>query len=1111
MGQRSKIVWFAVGTFFLTALNILGFSGIIHANDTLGAGWVSKLVSLQGDVQVRRHGQTHWQRAKMADTFFVGDQILVEHNSRAGILLSNETMIRLDQNTALIFTGIKQERSLILRLFKGVASFFSHRPRSLKILTPFVNGAVDGTEFVVQVDTDQTRIDLFEGQILAENEFGSLKLDRGEGIVAKAGKAPRRHILVPARESIQWAMYYPPVLTLEAGYSSLDLDKPLALFNEGRIPEAFARMESIDAVNRDVTFFVFRAAMRLHVGRISRAESDIRQALSLDPANSDALALTAVIAIVQNNIDAAVDTARQAVQNAPQSASAHIALSYALQAQFKLFEALESARQAVIQAPDNGLAWARLADLQLSVGDLDKGVRSAQKAVRFAPRTAHAYTVLGFAHLTRIETKKASEAFNEAIDLDSAAPLPRLGLGLAKIRNGDLRSGRSQIEIAAGLDPGNALIRSYLGKAYFDEKRDPQDAAQFNMAKALDPNDPTPWFYDAIRKQSINRPVDAFNDLQRAIELNDNRAVYRSRLLLDEDLAVRGASFARIYDDLGFQKKALMESTKSLSIDPTNHSAHRFFSESYTRYPQYQIAQVSELLQSQLFQPTNTNPVQPRMSIKGLNYLNTNSSSAAAFNGYDALFENEGQRFTASSVIGNHNTYGGEAALSGFSGKFSYSIGQYYYNTDGYREGSDVKHDVFDAYTQVALTNKANLQFEYRHRDTNQGDLRMFLNPDFSPLERRALEQDIGRAGLRISPSPNSHFLASFVYNDRREKYSENTLGAIDFSDNRDGYETEAQYIYHESQFNFLMGGGIYRTDGEWNRIIFFPPIQLPGFPAISIEPKIDEKKFEVDGDNIYAYVNIEAPISLTWTLGISYETFSDTQYDYSRERINPKFGLQWDISNKWRFRTAFVRNTKRLLAMDQTIEPTQVAGFNQFFDDINGTQSQLFGIATDIVLTNQLYGGIELTWRDVSRKSERDEEIYRGYLYWLPHPNWSVNTEYQFERDLYDFDLKTTMIPFSIRYFDHHGFFGQCCVTYVNQKQQALADRTLRDEFALVDMSVGYRLPNRWGLLTFEINNLLDKEFLYRDASFKTSDQFGVVRPFVPSRTVQARVVLNF
>ena len=62
---------------------------------------------------------------------------------------------------------------------------------------------------------------------------------------------------------------------------------------------------------------------------------------------------------------------------------------------------------------------------------------------------------------------------------------------------------------------------------------------QYGMAQTLDPKDPTPYFYDAIKKQSINRPVEALEDMQKAIDLNDDRAVYRSKLLLDADLAAR--------------------------------------------------------------------------------------------------------------------------------------------------------------------------------------------------------------------------------------------------------------------------------------------------------------------------------------------------------------------------------------------------------------------------------------------------------------------------------------------------------------------------------------------------------------------------------------------
>ena len=146
----------------------------------------------------------------------------------------------------------------------------------------------------------------------------------------------------------------------------------------------------------------------------------------------------------------------------------------------------------------------------------------------------------------------AREAFERAIELDSADPLARFGLGLAIIRDGALAEGRRYLEMAVGLDSTNSLLRSYLGKAYFEEKRDPLDARQFALAKQLDPLDPTPYLYDAIRLQSMNRPVEAMLNMEKSIELNDNRAVYRSRQLLDSDRATRGANLAQIYDTLGF-------------------------------------------------------------------------------------------------------------------------------------------------------------------------------------------------------------------------------------------------------------------------------------------------------------------------------------------------------------------------------------------------------------------------------------------------------------------------------------------------------------------------------------------------------------------------------
>ncbi len=53
--------------------------------------------------------------------------------------------------------------------------------------------------------------------------------------------------------------------------------------------------------------------------------------------------------------------------------------------------------------------------------------------------------------------------------------------------------------------------------------------------------------------------------MQRSIALNDNRAIFRSRLLLDEDLAVRSAGLGGIYRNLGFERLALIEGYQAIA------------------------------------------------------------------------------------------------------------------------------------------------------------------------------------------------------------------------------------------------------------------------------------------------------------------------------------------------------------------------------------------------------------------------------------------------------------------------------------------------------------------------------------------------------------------
>ncbi|QTA88557.1 TonB-dependent receptor domain-containing protein [Desulfonema magnum] len=1071
--------------------------------------WAARVVSVQGVVQVRKLNETDWKSVSLNDTFCADDMIRVGEKSRAAIVLRNETIFRLDENTTVTFSGFEGEKPLLLRIFEGAAHFFSRLQRSLTISTPYINGSVEGTEFFVKVDAEQTLLSVFEGQVRVANNAGELILRDGQAATARAGEAPVSQTLVRPRDAVHWALYYPPVMDFqpddfegddESGWQDM-VRMSVEFYRDGDLAGAFSMLEDVSEEEiRDARFFIYRAALLLSVGRADEAKADMEKAADIDPDDSHIFVLGAVMAVVQNQTDRAMELAEKAVDLSPESAGARIALSYAQQARFDLEGALKSLEDAVRLDPENALAWSGLAELWLSFGNLDKASVMARKAVERNSRLARTQTVWGFSYLTRMKTDAAMCVFEKAIELDQAAPLPRLGMGLAKIRQGDVKGGRREIEIAVSLDPNNALIRSYMGKAYYEEKRNRLAEDQLIIAKRIDPLDPTPWFYDAVRKQSLNRPVEALHDLQKSIELNDNRAVYRSRLLLDQDLAARGAGLARIYDQLGFQQLALAEGWKSLYADPGNHSAHEWLADAYSVLPRHEIARVSERLQAQLLQPININPVRPEMTESELYVFSGTGPADASFNEYSPLFNRNRAALQVSGVVGGNSTLGCEGVLSGVWENLSYSLGGFHYETDGIRENNDQDQDIYNVFAQMNLSHKTSIQGEYRYKDFDKGDLNLRFDPDnFKSTVREPEKTESFRFGFRHAFTPNSEVVASASYLNK------------DYDSKGESYQIEGEYagdggearhIFRFGRSYITSGVGYFRADNELKHIS-------------SYLTDVEVTKTEIEHANFYVYSQLNYPKSFTWIVGGSADFFEDESSDLNVEQFNPKFGLIWHPIPSTTIRAAAYRALKRYLISDQTLEPTQIAGFNQFFDDMGGTEAWRYGIGLDQKFSDSVYAGAEYSERDlttpgtiyefakgemISRKAEFDleEQLGRVYIYWTPHPWLAFSTDYLFERfkrplegmgPEYIHRLDTHRLAFGINFFHPSGISLRLKPTYVDQEGEFGIRGPFfeavpgEDQFWVVDASLSYRFPKGWGIFTLEAKNLFDKSFQFQDS----------------------------
>ena len=1102
--SRISLSYIGISWFYLLASTVIILAPFIfarHANATDVCNLkAAQVESVQGIVELRRYQSTTWESALKDTPLCAGDTLRVRKHSRAAIRLNNDSVMRLAQRTTITIPRTEDNKiTSLTELIEGIIHIITRTPVPFKIKTPFINAGVEGTEFTVELASDHARIVMFEGRVTASNEYGNVLLTDHETAIAYSNQAPFKETIVKPLDAVQWALYYPAIL----GYHR--------------------NQQSAEASN-----LLLQAENLLSVGQADEARIIIKRLLKENPDNSEAIALKSIIAVVQNDKQRALELASHAVELDDLSVPARLALSYAQQAAFDIDEALNSIKQAVILDPQNALIWARLSELYMSVGELEQALEAAQEAVNLNPTIAKTQTVLGFAHLLQINTKEAKSIIHEAILLDQTDPMPRLGLGLALIREGQLEAGRIELEIAAILDPGNSLIRSYLGKAYFEEKRYSLAETQFELAKEHDPLDPTPWFYDAIQKQTQNRPVEALQDIQKSIERNDNRAVYRSRLLLDQDQAGRSSSLARIYDNLGFEKRAIMETAKSLAIDPSNHSAHRFLSDTYANIPRHEAARVSELLQAQLMQPINVNPVQPHLAVADLNIITNTGPSGAGFNEFAPLMERNRSQFVASGFGGNNSTYGNEIVFSKLYERTSVSLGQFHYQTNGFRNNNDQNHDILNAFIQHAVTPKLNVQAEVRTRMTDQGNLLLdFDKETVDPKarqnrNRRKIDEDTARLGALYRLSANQNIILSGHYKVRKNDSST----FLSETDNREtfakdsGFQTEIQYQLQHKWFNLIAGSGINQIDVKEKR-----KTRDVATNRLSCFGDCMPNNFDINRVNGYIYINMNSHPDVNTTLGFSYDAYQEAGVTINR--FNPKLGLQCDITPNHRLRFAWMENIKAPLVANQTIEPTQVAGFNQIFDDPNGTKSRRLGIGFDTHYHNRVFGGFEISSRDLVvplfstidnnfNFEDQTEKLYRGYLYSILHNRWVAKSEIRFEQfsraetGTSPHQIDTLSTPVSISYFHPQGFFSNLTGTYVRQE----VDRrgTINEgieNFFTVDTSLGYRLPNRNGILSLEARNLFNQSFLYRNQNFRVSEPINSL--LVPTRTIFARVTLSF
>lgn len=850
-------------------------------------------------------------------------------------------------------------------LLAGEARFTSIGAKEkTPVVTPEAVVTHTKTELLIKVSALGTEVLVLDGDAELTNDFGRQALRRGERGIAEPGQKPRRLPALRTAQLIQWWIYYPAVLDPRTAEAAALADPRLIVsaqtYARGNLVEALHAWpgfpEPISPSSREAR--VLLAALWLGVGHLANAQSELAGLPAEDP---ESRALKRLIGAATEGAPAAPENtspspAREsAVSVGPSTASDWLAQSYEDQSRYRIEAALASARRSLSLSPNHGYARAREAELLFALGRLPEAAAAAKAAADLVPDHAEVLVVQGFAALSQNQFALAEAAFDAALERQSRLADAWLGRALVLWRRGRTDEALEAFRLAVGTEPERSLARSYLGKALADAGNGAVAREEWRRARELDSFDPTPALYEALLDRAENRPVSALENLHRAQALNDARAVFRGRHLLDEDRAVRSANLAGVYLDLGLTPQANSEGALALAGDLGNESAHRFLASTYQqrRDPRqgdvrYETPWFSEYLLANLLAPP------------GAGLL----SASVSQNEYSRLLQRDGPGIASETVYHSRGVWQQGASQYGTWAGSEYALDSLYYSDPGPAANRDVEHLTLSLQYKQQLGPRDTAYLQVVRYTAEGGD----PSPSFSgqanqPGQRFSESQEplvlLGHHHA-WSPSARTLFLAGFFdsHLEVTNRLGSQYLGILDPTPGtpahllldriRVGRETDFRGASFEVQQQQSLEShealaGVRWQAGEISSASsFLQRVLIPNPPVLggALRSRLDPQQVSPDFQNFAAYAydtwRILEPLRLV--AGITYDhrempanAWSSplTEGTRSLDQISPAVGVIYTPWTNATWRAAWTRSLGGM-SFEQSLrlEPVQVAGF---------------------------------------------------------------------------------------------------------------------------------------------------------------------------------------
>jgi Tfp pilus assembly protein PilF len=1019
MSHRRRVVAFAARLVVATgALQIP--AGLAQEGNDAGR---NILLAIKNQVEAARAAPLEtWSPAAVGLELAIHDRLRTGDLSQASVRLTNLSVLQIDELTTIEILAPKTPVAgkAGLDVHAGRIYFFSRdKPREIELQTPVATGALRGTEFHLLVGPNgRTVLTMFDGEIELRNAFGSVVVRTGEEGLVEPGQAPTKTAVILSNNIIQWCLYYPGLLDVDKLHLDSALNRSRAAYRDGDLLQAlklYPRGRQPHGADEQA----YLASLLLAVGQVSKAEA----LLSRSGPKADAL----------QRLIAAVKFQERKQHLPPRSAVDWLAESYYRQSRSDLSGALLAAQTAADLAPDFGFAWVRVAEIQFGFRHIPQAARALQRGRAISPRNAQAAALAGYFASARNNVRAAAQEFDQALAIDGFLGNAWLGRGLCKIRRGMAEEGREDLQTAAAMEPNRALLHSYTGKAFSNAGDDVTAVRELNRSRVIDPNDPTSWLYSALVDKQDHKFNQAIDDLAESLRLNDNRRVYRSTFLLDEDRAVRNANLAAIYQDNGLNELSLRVASRAVTDDYANASAHLFLANSYNalRDPRrillrYDTAFFNELLLANLLSPVGGGPLSQNVSDQE----------------YSKLFESDRLGFSSNTTYLSTGQVRELGSQYGQWGNLAYSVDVNYESDRGLRPNNHL--DRLEIYSQAKyqLGLQDSIFIQTKYQDNRNGDVFQYYDQNQAnrSFAYRETQEPLAFVGYHHEWAPGLHtlVLVSRLDSEQTEYADQIALPLLSLLRNQPiDLSSVAFRLRYLNRFTIYAGElnqtwqtetntlvlGIRAQAGDFSTSATFDKAKSLGqsfdflFNALPIRQseQTDYRRFEG-----YCYETLKPIQSLALTVGFSYDDLLyPTNYrnppllgdETNTTRFSPKVGLVWKPWNDGVVRAAYTASLGGVTVEDSVrLEPTLVGGFNQALrtlvpesvtGTVNASRDSRFNLGFEQKLGSATYLAVEANTlsADVNRfiglfSAERDPQFPANLPVYLPGSGAPRSTE---------------------------------------------------------------------------------------------------------------------